>query len=225
MSKISRIDVLVNNAGYVLNGAFEELSIKEIHDQIDTNMLGVIRVTQQVLPFMRRQGNGIIVNVSSVVGRFGLPGASAYVASKFAIEGLSESLAYEVEPFGIKVILIEPGVVKTRIFDNSVIGHNASKEESSYSAMLGSFKATFNSLLERASTPDQVAATILQAISSPEPHFRYLVGKDAEAWIQMKNTMSDEQFQQYTKKSFISSTAASQRPEIPTSTASSSSIA
>ena len=121
-----RIDVLVNNAGYALMGSLEDLSMKEIQDQLDTNLLGTVRVTQQVLPVMRAQGSGIIVNISSGAGRFGLQGMSAYVATKFALEGLSESLEYEVRPFGIKVILIEPGVVKTKIFNNSVVGQAAS---------------------------------------------------------------------------------------------------
>ena len=136
MNKINRIDVLVNNAGYVVFGSFEDLSMKEIQDQVDTNLLGTMRVTQQALPIMRAQGSGIIVNVSSITGRFGLPGMSAYVATKFATEGLSESLAYEVEPFGIKVILIEPGPVKTKIFDNRVVGRRALREDSPYTDVL-----------------------------------------------------------------------------------------
>ncbi len=103
-----RIDVLVNNAGYALLGPLEELSIREIKEQFETNVFGVIRVTKEVLPIMRRQMHGTIVNISSVAGRIGFPLTSAYVSSKFALEGLSESMAYEVEQFGIKVILIEP---------------------------------------------------------------------------------------------------------------------
>jgi short-subunit dehydrogenase len=163
-----------------LIGALEDLSIREIQDQLDTNLLGTIRVTRQVLPLMRERKSGTIVNVTSALGRFGLPAMSGYVASKFALEGLTESLAYEVAPFGIKVILIEPGVVKTKVKDNSVVGRRA-----------------FSVLWESASTSDQVAATILQAISSPERKLRYPVGSDVAVWLKKKSTMSDEQFQEY----------------------------
>src|ERR687886_273662 len=98
-----RIDVLVNNAGYGLNGAFEDLAMDEIKAQYETNVFGLIRTTQAVLPIMRRQKSGIIVNISSGAGLFGIPGGSAYVSTKFAVEGFSESISYEFEPFGIKV--------------------------------------------------------------------------------------------------------------------------
>jgi short-subunit dehydrogenase len=105
----------VNNAGYTLVGSLECLSIEQISEQFNTNLMGNIRVTQQVLPLMRQQREGIIVNVSSVMGRIGIPSFSAYAATKFALEGLSESLAYEIRPFGIRVVLIEPAVVRTKI--------------------------------------------------------------------------------------------------------------
>src|SRR6476661_2559827 len=113
LSETGRIDVLVNNAGYGLNGAFEDLAMDEIKAQYETNVFGLIRTTQSVLPIMRRQKYGIIVNISSGAGRFGFPGGSAYVSTKFAVEGLSESMSYEMEPFGIKVAIVEPGVIRT----------------------------------------------------------------------------------------------------------------
>jgi NAD(P)-dependent dehydrogenase (short-subunit alcohol dehydrogenase family) len=121
-----RIDVLVNNAGYALVGPLEELSIQEFKEQFETNVFGVIRVTQSVLPIMRKQQHGTIINVSSIAGRIGFPLTSAYVSSKFALEGLSESIAYELEQFGIKVVLIEPGVIKTSFDNNLRIGKNVS---------------------------------------------------------------------------------------------------
>jgi NAD(P)-dependent dehydrogenase (short-subunit alcohol dehydrogenase family) len=199
-----RIDVLVNNAGYALMGSLEDLSIKEIQDQLETNLLGAIRVTQQVLPVMRAQGSGIIVNISSGVGRIGFQGLSAYVATKFALEGLSESLAYEVGPFGIKVVLIEPGVVKTKAFDNMVIGQAALRKDSPYAGMLDNLNVAFKTWLDKASTPDQVAATILQAISSQEPKLRYAVGQDVVALLEKRRTLTDEQFQEHMKNSTAS---------------------
>jgi NAD(P)-dependent dehydrogenase (short-subunit alcohol dehydrogenase family) len=199
-----RIDVLVNNAGYGLMGSLEDLSMKEIQDQLETNLLGAIRVTQQVLPVMRAQGSGIIVNISSGAGRIGFQGLSAYVATKFALEGLSESLAYEVGPFGIKVVLIEPGVVKTKAFDNMVIGQAALRKDSPYAGMLDNLNLAFKTWLDEASTPDQVAATILQAISSQEPKLRYAVGQDVVALLEKRRTLTDEQFQEHMKNSMAS---------------------
>src|SRR5689334_2609322 len=121
LSETGRLDVLVNNAGYLLEGAFEHLSMDELKGQYETNVFGLIRTTQAVLPIMRKQKSGTIVNISSVVGKFGYQGGSAYVSTKFAVEGLSESMAYELEPFGIKVIIIEPGVINTNIFSSVVV--------------------------------------------------------------------------------------------------------
>ena len=104
LTEAGRIDVLVNNAGYALTGAFEDLAIEEIKAQYETNLFGLIRITQTVLPIMRKQKSGTIVNISSGAGRFGYAGGSAYVSTKFAVEGLSESMAYELEPFGIKLL-------------------------------------------------------------------------------------------------------------------------
>jgi NAD(P)-dependent dehydrogenase (short-subunit alcohol dehydrogenase family) len=199
-----RIDVLVNNAGYALMGSLEDLSMKEIQDQLETNLLGAIRVTQQVLPVMRAQESGIIVNISSGVGRIGFQGLSGYVATKFALEGLSESLAYEVGSFGIKVVLIEPGVVKTKAFDNMVIGQVALRKDSPYAGMLDNLNVAFKTWLDKASTPDQVAATILQAISSQEPKLRYAVGQDVVALLEKRRTLTDEQFQEHMKNSMAS---------------------
>ena len=116
-----RIDVLVNNAGYGLFGSLEDISLEEIKAQFETNFFGVIRVTQLVLPLMRGQKSGTIVNVSSVGGRIGVPALSAYQSTKFALEGLSESISYELEPFGIRVVIVEPGFIRTNIMNSSTL--------------------------------------------------------------------------------------------------------
>src|SRR4051794_21355884 len=115
LAQAGRIDLLVNNAGYVQFGAIEESSIADAQAQLDTNLFGVIRLVQAVLPVMRQQGSGRIINVSSIVGRVAAPYGGLYATSKFALEGLSEALREEVRPFGVSVSLVEPSYVKTPI--------------------------------------------------------------------------------------------------------------
>ena len=202
VSKADRIDVLVNNAGYLLAGAFEDLALEEIKAQYETNFFGVIRTTQAVLPIMRKQRSGIIVNISSGAGRFGYPGGSAYVSTKFAVEGLSESMAYELDFFGIKVILIEPGVIKTNIADGMVIAKKSQMPNSPYSQIMQKMSTTFEKMSKNASSPDLVAKVVLQAVRSENPNLRYLVGKDAETWLESKRSMTDDQFYKMIKQAF-----------------------
>lgn len=203
VSKANGIDVLVNNAGYALTGAFEDLAIEEIKAQYETNLFGLIRTTQTVLPIMRKQKSGAIVNISSGAGRFGYPGGSAYVSTKFAVEGLSESMAYELEPFGIKVILIEPGVIKTNIANGMVIAEKSQNPNSPYSQIMQKMSTSFEHMLENASSPDVVAKVVLKAVTSENPSLRYLAGKDVEMWIEAKRNISDDQFYKMIKQSFI----------------------
>jgi NAD(P)-dependent dehydrogenase (short-subunit alcohol dehydrogenase family) len=195
VSEAGRIDILVNNAGYGLVGAFEDLSIDdEIKNQYETNVFGLMRVTQAVLPIMRRQKSGIIINVSSGAGLFGYPGGSAYVSTKFAVEGLSESMAYELEPFGIKVVLIEPGFIKTNFANAMVLAKKAQDPSSPYSEMMQRIQANSNEMAKNATSVDVVSKAILEAVKSKSPNLRYLVGKDVEAWAANKKTMGDTEF-------------------------------
>ena len=111
ISEKQRIDVLVNNAGYGIFGCLEDLTIEELKAQFETNFFAVARLIQEVAPIMRAQNSGTIVNVSSVAGKIGFPGSPAYISSKFALEGLSECLRYELSPFGVNTIIIEPGEI------------------------------------------------------------------------------------------------------------------
>ena len=124
-----RIDILVNNAGFGLFGALEDQSIDDIKKQFETNLFGAIRTIQQVLPMMRNQRSGVIVNISSLAGYIGFPASSVYNSTKFALEGLSESLAYEIEPYGISIILIEPGVINTNFVENIMIPGNTQSSQ------------------------------------------------------------------------------------------------
>jgi NAD(P)-dependent dehydrogenase (short-subunit alcohol dehydrogenase family) len=202
-----RIDVLVNNAGYGLFGALEDLSIEEIKAQFETNFFGVVRVTQQVLPVMRKQNNGLIVNISSVGGRLGIPGLSAYHSTKFALEGLSESISYELEPFGIRVVLIEPGFIRTNIMNSSIIAKKAQDPNSLYFSLTQQLERSFKLAMENTSAsspPEEVAKVVLQTIRSTNPKLRYTVGNDAASIIQAKTTMSDTEFGGLIKQQFQS---------------------
>jgi len=151
ISESGRIDVLVNNAGYSLGGALEDLSMEEIKSQYETNLFGLIRVIQAVLPTMRKQRSSRILNISSGTGIFGFPGISADVSTKFAVEGLSESIAYELEPFGIKVILIEPGFVKTNFEHAMVVAKKAQDPASPYSELMQKLMVNASELAKNAS--------------------------------------------------------------------------
>ncbi|MBD0359647.1 MAG: SDR family oxidoreductase [Nitrososphaeraceae archaeon] len=202
-----RIDALVNNAGYGLFGSLEDISIEEIKAQFETNFFGVIRVTQQVLPIMRKQksGGGTIVNVSSVGGRIGVPVLSAYQSTKFALEGLSESMSYELEPFGIRVVIIEPGFIRTNIVNSSTSAQKALDPKSPYFPLMQKVKNHFKSMIENASSsspPQDVAKVILQAITSKNPQLRYTVGDDAATIIQARMNMPDKEFRKMVIQNF-----------------------
>lgn len=194
ISEASRIDVLVNNAGYGLGGALEDLSMEEIKFQYETNLFGLIRVIQAVLPTMRKQRSGRILNLSSGAGIFGYPGGSAYVSTKFAVEGLSESIAYELEPFGIKVILIEPGFIRTNFTNAMVVAKKAQDPTSPYSGLMQKIMASASELAKNASDAELVANIIFDAASNPNPRLRYLVGKDVESWVAGKKNMDELEF-------------------------------
>jgi NAD(P)-dependent dehydrogenase (short-subunit alcohol dehydrogenase family) len=197
LSESEGIDLLVNNAGYGLTGAFEDIGIDEIKALYETNLFGVIRVTQGVLPIMRKQGSGRIINISSGAGRIGYPGGSAYVSSKFALEGLTESMAYEIEQFGIKAVLVEPGFVRTNFGENMVIAKKAQDPNSPYSQMMIQMRSSSvrSRMVENASDADLVASVVVEAATAKEPNFRYLAGKDVQQLVTAKKSMSDEEFQ------------------------------
>src|SRR5919106_1645818 len=193
-SEAGRIDVLVNNAGYGLKGAFEDLAMDEIKAQYETNVFGLIRTSQAVLPIMRRQKSGTIVNISSGAGRFGLPGASAYVSTKFAVEGLSESMSYELEPFGIKVVIVEPGVIRTNFGDGLIVAKKSQDPNSPYLQMMQKTANGFEKMMKNASSPDLVANVVLKAVRNENPSLRYLAGNDVEEWLGKRNMADEESY-------------------------------
>ena len=204
-----RIDILVNNAGYSLLGPLEELQIDEIKEEFETNFFGVIRLIQSVLPTMRKQRYGRIINISSVAGRIGFPLSSAYVSSKFTLEGLTESLRYEVQNFGIHAILIEPGVIKTNFAINLRVGKDVivlqdTKDISSpYAEVTEKRVSALRPRIEKGLSPTKVAKVILDAAMSDNPEARYLVGQDALKTIERRNNSSDDQFSRFIMDSVL----------------------
>ncbi|MDE1828825.1 MAG: SDR family oxidoreductase [Thaumarchaeota archaeon] len=192
-----RIDVLVNNAGYFLVGCLEDITVNDIKAQFETNFFGIVRTIQHVLPTMRAQKSGIIVNISSVAGRIGFPVTPAYISSKFALEGLSESMRYELVPIGIKTIIIEPGVVKTNLFASL---KKSTKPDSIYKNITDKVLQGLSMMCEMGTPPQEVARIIVNAVKSDNPLPRYPVGNDAMMFLEAKKSKTDIEFENYIKK-------------------------
>ena len=197
-----RIDVLVNNAGYGLFGCVEDISMKELKAQFETNFFGLVGLIQEVAPIMRKNGSGIIVNVSSVAGRIGFPGTPAYISSKFALEGLSECMRYELSPFGIKTIIIEPGVIKTNFFSSMKVTDG--KQDSPYKEITEKVMNGVKMMAEMGTPAEEVAKAIMKAIQTDEPLPRYVVGSDASMFLEAKKMKTDIEFENYIKKELFS---------------------
>ena len=199
-----RIDVLVNNAGYSVFGSLEELSLEEIKEEFETNFFGAVRAAKAVIPAMRKQSSGTIVNVSSIGGKVGLlPYFTAYHASKFALEGYTESLRQELVEFGINVILIEPGAVGTNFMDNMKTGKNYNPNESPYANTIQRVFEGAQVIMANTIHPREVAQVILNAVNSTSPDVRYSVGKDAESILKRRAELSDTEMEQWVRESYM----------------------
>jgi short-subunit dehydrogenase len=196
-----RLDIVVNNAGYDLMGVFEETSMNEIRGQFETNFFGAIRVMQAVIPTMRKQRRGKIVNIKSLGGRIAIPLNSIYHGTKFALEGLSESIQYELEPFGIKIILIESGAVGSNFWKNLKMAAKASDPtKSPYRPIENSISEALKQIVQNTIHPSEVTKVILQTVTSDNPDFRHIVGKDAAIFLEARRNMSDREFENWIKK-------------------------
>jgi NAD(P)-dependent dehydrogenase (short-subunit alcohol dehydrogenase family) len=185
IATFGRIDVLVNNAGHGLIAALEEVSDVEMHQFFETNFFGALRLMQSVLPVMRQQGSGHIVNLSSTAGLVGFGGSSLYCGAKFALEGTSEALAKEIESFGIKVTLIEPGAFRTDFNGRSLA--TAEQPIDAYATVSGATLQWFKQMDgHQPGNPAQAAQAIIQAVESPNPPMRLALGTDAISLIQEK---------------------------------------
>lgn len=189
-----RLDVLINNAGYGLFGALEDISEPELRRQFEVNFFGAVFLIRDLLPLLRRS-KGRVINVSSVAGTLGLPLSSAYCSSKFALEGLSESLYYEARPFGVQVCLVEPGRHRTEFSRHMAWGEKSREESSPYARMTENYLSRKNKLSERVVVPqEKVIRAILELTETKYMPLRVPIGTDAWA-VRLIKTLLPERLQ------------------------------
>jgi NAD(P)-dependent dehydrogenase (short-subunit alcohol dehydrogenase family) len=196
INRFGRIDVLVNNAGYGHLGVFEETSLEEIRAQYNTNVFGTMAVTQAVIPFMRKQRSGRIINISSVAGLKGVFGGSIYNSSKFAVEGFSQSIAEELAPFGVYVTVVSPGFFRTDFLDLSSVKYSKAGI-SDYSEALAEFRDFHDNRNHfQAGAPAKLASVVLHLVQVEKPPISFVAGSDAVDWatsaINQKQDQLDE---------------------------------
>jgi NAD(P)-dependent dehydrogenase (short-subunit alcohol dehydrogenase family) len=193
IAAFGKIDALLNNAGYAVMGVFETATQQQIQDQFDVNVFGMMRTTKAILPHMRANSEGVIVNISSVAGRVGLPFASIYESSKFAVEGFSEALHFEVGNLGIRVKIIEPGSSPTN-FGNA--RKSTGNEIADYNPFLARFFENYPKKTAqcKTATPQKVAETIYNAVTDKTDKLRYVIGEDCQLFVDTKDQNSEEDY-------------------------------
>ncbi|MDA1988308.1 oxidoreductase [Bacillus cereus group sp. BcHK104] len=190
LKEINKVDLLINNAGYANGGFVEEIPVEEYRKQFETNLFGAISITQLVLPYMRVQKSGKIINISSISGQVGFPGLSPYVSSKYALEGWSESLRLEVKPFGIDVALVEPGSYNTNIWEvGKQLATNQSDTTSPYKEYMDKIQKHINSGSDTFGNPIDVANKIVEIAESKRTNLRYPIGKGVKFMIFAKKIL------------------------------------
>jgi NAD(P)-dependent dehydrogenase (short-subunit alcohol dehydrogenase family) len=204
------VGVLINNAGYGSEGPLEEIPMTEVHRQFDTNVFGLLRLTQLALPAMRRQRWGRIVNLSSMGGRLVFPGGGIYHATKYAVEALSDALRFEVRGFGIAVIVVEPGAIRTAFGDTAIARVDALNGGTEYAAFRGALKEQIRNAYEgpmgklASVGPEAVAKVIERAITAERPRTRYLVTAGAKMLVRLRRWLPDRAFDAFLRTQFPS---------------------
>jgi NAD(P)-dependent dehydrogenase (short-subunit alcohol dehydrogenase family) len=194
LQKENRIDVLVNNAGYGSYGALEDVPISEGRYQFEVNIFGLARLTQLVLPHMRKQGWGRIINISSIGGRIGEPHGAWYHATKFAVEGLSDSLRMELKEFGIDVVVIQPGAIVTQWATIATENMLKTSGNTAYKALVQKHAKMFSTADKNGSPPIVIARTIAKAVEARRPRTRYAAGAMAKPILFARKILSDRMF-------------------------------
>lgn len=193
------VDALVNNAGLGLRAPVEDAPLDQVQRLFDTNVLGVVRMINAFVPPMRERGHGVVVNVSSVAGRIGLPLSGYYSATKFAVEGLSEALHYEISRFGVRVVVVEPGYIATDFGERSV---KHAVEQGPYAPLFEQMSRADRQLLpgERPG-PEIVAAAVADAVENDDTPLRVPVGVDAELATSTRSALADDEFEATMRRS------------------------
>jgi NAD(P)-dependent dehydrogenase (short-subunit alcohol dehydrogenase family) len=205
-SREGAVDVLVNNAGYSQSGALETLPIDLLRAQLETNVVGLLRMCQLVLPAMRANRRGTIVNIGSMGGRLSFPGGGAYHASKYAVEALSDVLRFEVAGWGVNVVLVEPGIIRTG-FADAVVERMPSADDD-YAAFNARVAAATQSVYERGllarlgGSPEDVAAVVARAVATERPRTRYRVTASARVMIGLRRILPDRLWDRVVAGSF-----------------------
>ena len=187
-----KLDIVVNNAGYILRGAIEEATLDEAKAQFEANFFGVVRMVKRVLPIMRKQGSGQIINISSGVGLAAFPFVGFYSASKFALEGYTEALRHEVKPFHIKVSLVEPGFIKTKLYHNT---QRAAEQISDYDLWQQRASKARDQYVEKALDPTLVAECVLRIIENKAPGLRHIVGREVARAVRLRRFLPESMFE------------------------------
>ncbi len=206
IARFRRIDVLVNNAGYGQYGIFEAVPPEKIQAEFDVNVFGLMNVTRAVLPHFRANGGGLVINVSSGAGLYTLPMISVYCASKFAVEGFSEALAYELASQNITVKIVEPhgGVTDTSFNTRAQRDNAVDPALADYAGFITQARSAFDSMVAaRSISAEDVAWTIMEAASDGSRQLRYLVGHDARNFIKAKRELSDQEYVDFMRSHFI----------------------
>ncbi|HIK16857.1 MAG TPA: SDR family oxidoreductase [Leptolyngbyaceae cyanobacterium M33_DOE_097] len=202
IAKFGSIDVLVNNAGYALIGTFEACTPEQIQRQFETNVFGLMNVTRAVLPGMRDRNTGTIINLSSIGGRMAFPLYSLYHATKWAVDGFSDSLQYELEPFNIRVRIIEPGPIKTDFYSRS-LDLATQPHLTAYDAIAQKVLPNLKRIGETGSPPEVTAAVIYQAAIDPSKRLRYPAGGNASALLALRKYLPDVLFKQIVRYAML----------------------
>ena len=206
IARFGKIDALINNAGFSLFGIFEAIPRGKVLEQFDVNVFGVMEVTRAILPHFKKKGGGLIINISSRAGLIGLPMLSLYCAAKFALEGFSESLAYELASQNIIIKIVEPsgGVTSTNFSERMGKEKAQSASITDYDVFVGRMNAMFAGMqAERKTSADDVAEVIYGAATDGSDRLRYFVGEDVGGLVQAKRAMSDQGYIEFVKSLFL----------------------